>query len=150
MIKTHLAIGLAVALYFLPFVNDEFIFFSMVIISTLLPEAGSVLTFIKKKKSPKPEKNPGSVRVIHTYTFAVAVSIFFALFYPVLALPFFIGYSFHLFADSFTIQGIKPFWPLKYTSTGPVRVGGSMERGIFVSFILVDLVLGIVFLATRF
>ena len=75
----------------------------------------------------------------------MTVSVFFALvfaFYiPVLALPFFAGYSIHLLADSFTIEGIKPFWPLQRVLEGKIHTGGTIEEGIFFTFILIDVLL---------
>ena len=60
---------------------------------------------------------------------------------PVLALPFFLGYAMHLLTDSFTVEGIRPFWPFKSVSKGMLRVGGSIEQAIFIGFCIVDLVL---------
>jgi membrane-bound metal-dependent hydrolase YbcI (DUF457 family) len=74
-------------------------------------------------------------------TLCIAVSILFALALPVLALPFFLGYSSHLLADSFTQEGITPFWPWKRNSKGILRTGGSVELGIFIGFAVADAIL---------
>lgn len=142
--KTHLAIGLAVALYFLPFVNNEFIFFPVVVVASMIPDIDSAFSVVGKKRIFKPiQLMTGHRGILHTYTFCMAVSILFAFFVPVLALPFFLGYSFHLFADSFTVMGIKPFWPFKMKSKGVVKTGGPIDKGIFVVFVIIDVVLSI-------
>ncbi len=138
--RTHLAIGAAVALYFLPHVNNQLAFIPILIISTLLPDMDRIigpskLMFWKKDSS----ETPNHRGMFHSYTFCILLSVLFAFFSPLLALPFFLGYSTHLFADSFTVKGIKPFWPLKVTSSGKVSTGGTLEITVFWVFILVDL-----------
>lgn len=140
--RTHLAIGIGVALYFLPHIKNPFAFFPLMLVSTLLPDLDrnfgfSKLMFWKKDDS----ETPNHRGFFHSYTFCVLASILFALFLPILALPFFLGYSMHLFADSFTIKGIKPFWPLKTFSKGKIITGGKIEITLFWVFVLIDSVL---------
>ena len=54
---------------------------------------------------------------------------------------FFIGYSIHLILDSFTRDGIQPFWPLKTRSSGFIASGGRIEETLFFSLILLDVFL---------
>ena len=63
---------------------------------------------------------------------------------------FFMGYSVHLIADSFTKSGIQPFWPLKTRSKGPISTGGKIEDSIFVFLVLVDAMLIILSFAIWF
>ena len=79
--------------------------------------------------------------VIHSYTVCISVALIFAFFYPIFALPFFLGYSFHLLADSFTPRGIKPFWTLKFESKGVIKTGGKIESGVFAVFVILDFIL---------
>ena len=95
------------------------------------------LKFWKKDLS----KTPNHRGIFHSYTFAIIVAILLAMFLPILAFPFFLGYSVHLFADSFTVKGIKPFWPLKFTSSGKVATGGKIEIVIFWVFIFINVFL---------
>lgn len=130
--KTHIAIALLVGLYFITHVNNKIIFLPILLVSTLLPDVDRFfgihnLSFWKGN-SPNTSHHRG---ILHTYTFCIAVSIALALFYPILALPFFLGYSTHLFADSFTLNGIKPFWPLRFTSSGSITTGGKRETILF-------------------
>lgn len=145
--KTHLAVGLAVGLYFLPFVTDKVLFIPVILIASLLPDIDSGFSQLGRKKIFKPIQWTVSHRgIIHSYTLCIALSLVLAFFYPVLALPFFLGYSFHLLLDSFTVNGIKPFWPLKFKSSGKIRSGGRVESGIFITFV----VLGILFFSRLF
>lgn len=147
--RTHLAIGLAVALYFVPYVNNKIIFFCVVMIATLLPDIDSSMSKIGKKKIFAPvQMMVGHRGILHTYTFAVGASIVLMFFFPIASLPFFLGYSFHLLADSFTTNGIKPFWPLKYKSAGKIRTGGHIDKVLFVTFVIIDLVLLITLIAS--
>ena len=140
--KTHLAIGLAAALYFSTQVGKPLIFIPIVLFSSLFPDVDSGFSYIGRKKIAKPVQLGTEHRgIIHSYTAAIILSFIIAYFYPLLALPFFLGYSFHLFADSFTIQGIRPFWPLKGVSKGLVATGGKIDKVIFYTFVLIDLVL---------
>ena len=140
--KTHLVIGLAFALLFLPGVNHKLIFLPVVLICSLLPDIDSPgsqfghhwyyrpLQFVSKHRG-----------AFHSLTFCILGSLIFAFIFPILALPFFLGYSSHLIADSFTQEGITPFWPLKRVSSGIVRTGGHTEKGVFIVFLVVDVIL---------
>jgi inner membrane protein len=139
--RTHLAIGLASAFYFLPRVNSKLIFLAVVIISTLLPDLDRGMNFFKFDYWRGKPPTPGHRSFLHSYTICILVAILLAFIYPLLALPFFLGYSLHLFADSFTMRGIKPFWPLKFTSSGKISTGGKMESVIFFVFVLIDVFL---------
>ena len=76
----------------------------------------------------------------HSFTFCLIVTILFVWYVPVLAFPFFLGYSLHLIEDAWTTDGIKPFWPLNKVSKGKVQTGGSLEETVFFIFIVLDLV----------
>ena len=54
--------------------------------------------------------------------------------------------SSNLLSDSFTKMGITPFWPYSRTSKGLLVSGGVVERGIFASFVIVDVLLLFVYL----
>ena len=137
--RTHLAIGTAIFLYFLPFVRHKILFIPVVLISSLLPDIDSSFSQIGKKKIFRPVQAVFKHRgALHSYTVCIIISLVFAFFYPIIALPFFLGYSSHLLADSFTVMGIRPLWPLKYTSKGVVKTGSLVDRAIFFSFLIFD------------
>ena len=140
--RTHLALGVAVGLFMLPHVNNKLIFLPIVLLASLLPDVDSGFSSLGKRWFMKPVqwfvKHRG---VFHSLTFAILVSLVIAFFWPVGALPFFLGYSFHLLADSFTPDGIKAFWPLKFVSKGRIKTGGRIEDGIFLVFLVLDVLL---------
>lgn len=142
--RTHLVIGIGVALYFLdiPQLQHDRIFFLIVVAASLFPDLESGLLSIRGPLRMRfTQKVHERMGFLHTYTFCIAVSIFLALFQPILAFPFFLGYSFHLFADSFTPEGIKPFWPINKISKGHIPAGGNLDMMIFYMMILIDLAL---------
>jgi membrane-bound metal-dependent hydrolase YbcI (DUF457 family) len=52
--------------------------------------------------------------------------------FPVIALGFFLGYGLHLFADSFTKEGITPFYPFsRMKSSGGITTGGKPSLEFF-------------------
>ena len=140
--KTHLAIGIAVAIYFSNYVTNPFMFIPIVLIASLIPDIDSGFSYFGKKPIFRPLQWTTIHRgLIHSYTICILFSLIIALFLPLIALPFFIGYSFHLFADSFTLKGIKPFWPLKFVSKGHVKVGGKIDKTLFYTFVVIDIIL---------
>lgn len=140
--RTHLAIGIGIALYFLPHVTNKLLFIPIVLIASLMPDIDSVSSYVGNPKLFRPIQMIVNHRgIFHSYTFAIAITLLLAFFYPVSALPFFLGYSFHLLADSFTVQGIRPFPPFKAESKGLIRTGSKVEQGILLVFILIDIVL---------
>lgn len=140
--KTHLAIGVSAALYFLPLVNYKLLFVPAVIIATLLPDLDSAFSKIGKNNGGGIIQGVlGHRGLLHSYTFCILFSMIFAFFYPILALPVFLGYSFHLLADSFTVRGIKPLWPLKFVSKGNLTTGGKSEDIVFWVFIIINVIL---------
>jgi membrane-bound metal-dependent hydrolase YbcI (DUF457 family) len=135
--KTHIALGIGIALFFLPHINEKLIFFSVVLASSILPDLGTVIS----KDNKKLFSFPGSqslYKASHSYTICVPIALILAFFYPVLALPFFLGYSFHLALESFTIDGIQPFWPYKKKSTGPIAPGGRVDQTVFYMLLIFD------------
>lgn len=131
MFKTHLMLALTVALLLLPYVEDKWLFVPLVLFSTLLPDIDSMHSFLGRKWFFRPlqwfVKHRG---MLHSLTFCLLITGLFALFIPVLALGFFIGYGLHLFGDSLTVEGVRLWWPSKVENRGPMRTGGRVERGV--------------------
>jgi len=141
LFKTHIAIGLFAVIFFFPHVNHKLIFVPVVLIASILPDIDSGFSTLGRKGIFRPlqffTKHRG---IFHSFTFCVAVSILFAFFFPRIAFAFFLGYALHLLADSWTIEGIKPFWPLRTNLKGRVRVGGVIEGTVFIVFVLLDVI----------
>lgn len=142
MKRTHLIIALAFALLFLPRVNYKLIFLPVVLVCSLLPDIDTPNSQFGNKWYFRPLQFVSKHRgILHSLSFCILFSIVLAFIFPILALPFFLGYSSHLIGDSFTQEGITPFWPWKKSSKGMIRTGGRAEKGIFLVFLIVDVLL---------
>jgi len=142
LFRTHFVLGLLGLLYFLPVVNYTLVFGIVVIIAAILPDIDSTRSYIGNKFYLRPLQWATKHRgILHSFSFCMLISFLFAFFIPILAFPFFLGYSIHLIADSFTIEGIRPFWPWKQEIEGKIATGGKIEQGIFYGIILADILL---------
>ncbi|MEI6849783.1 MAG: metal-dependent hydrolase [archaeon] len=132
MLRTHLAITTLLILLFIPHVTFKVIFVIVALIATLIPDIDMTHSVMGKYNILRPiqwfVKHRG---IFHSFTLALLFSLLFAFYLPILALPFFLGYSSHLIADSFTIDGIRPFWPLKDELKYKLRTGSRVESTIF-------------------
>ena len=142
LIKTHLAVTLFFVLLFISFVKLPLLFLVVALLSTYIPDIDSKHSKIGHHFFLRPiqwfAKHRGFV---HSFTFLILVTLGFALFFPIISLAFFVGYGSHLIADSFTVEGIKPFYPFKKSTSGSIRTGGISETNILVFFILIDFIL---------
>ena len=141
LMRTHLAIGLFAMIFFLPHVNNKLIFIPAVLIASILPDIDSHFSHIGRSKAMRPLQVFTEHRgMFHSFTFAIIISAIFAFYLPVLAFGFFLGYGLHLLADSWSVEGIRPFWPSHASTHGRVRVGGFMEETIFIVFVILDVI----------
>lgn len=142
LLRTHIAFAILIMLLFISHINSPWIFILMVLVGTVLPDLDTSSSSWGRHFIFRPLqffiKHRG---IIHSLTIAVAISILLSVYWPVVSLGFFVGYSFHIVLDSFTREGIQPFWPLKAKSYGFISSGGKIEDSIFVFLILVDIVL---------
>lgn len=147
MFKTHVALAVAVGLAVVPHVTHPYSFFPLLILATLLPDIDSMHSFLGQYKLFRPLQWFVSHRgMIHSMTLCLAITFLLALFVPVVALPFFVGYGLHLFADSVTIEGIRLWWPWSDEVRGKIRTNGRVEKIIFYAlcFVIVVLVVRLV------
>lgn len=142
LIRTHLAITLFFVLALLSIVEHKLIFFIVALIATFIPDIDSRFSSIGRPKINRLLQFFTRHRgIIHSFTFLILLTIPLVLFFPAIALGFFLGYSSHLIADSFTYDGIKPFWPYKGISRGIIKTGRKSEVSVLVLFIILDLFL---------
>jgi len=131
---------------FMQQVENQFLFILMVLVATIIPDLDSGFSSYGRHMIFRPlqffVKHRG---IIHSFSAAVLLSVLLAVFYPILSFGFFIGYSVHLICDSFTREGIQPFWPLKVRSSGFIRTGGKIEESLFFSLIFVDIIMFFIF-----
>lgn len=140
--RTHLAISLAVGMEFLPYVSNKLFFLAVLFVATILPDIDSGVSNIGNRPWARPfQWLSGHRGVFHSYTFCFLLTGLLVIYYPSTSLAFFTGYAFHLFADSFTVMGIRPFWPFKQVSNGIVVTGGKTDSIIFWTFVLIDIAL---------
>ena len=140
LFRTHFAFIVLIVLLFLPRITNQFIFIALALFVTFLPDIDipfSKLGHIKFFRFLQIfVKHRG---VLHSLTFCIIFSIILTFFWPVAVFGFFTGYAFHLIADSFTKEGIEPFWPYKKRARGFIKTGGYMESILFVFLILADI-----------
>ncbi|MFH1500322.1 MAG: metal-dependent hydrolase [archaeon] len=142
LVRTHIAFSILIILLFIPhiqFVND-WIFIGVLLLATLLPDIDSGFSTINEVTRLKFFKYLTKHRgVIHSFTVCVIITILLAFFIPTISLAFFLGYASHLFADSFTVEGIKPFWPFDVKSHWRFKTGSVTETSLFVFLLFFDL-----------
>jgi inner membrane protein len=142
MFRTHLVFGILLGLVFLNIfgISNPWLFIFVVMIGSSLPD----IDFHKSKIGSwfKPLASMfnfllGHRGMIHSLVGAFIIYLLFMLFFgSTYAGAVFIGYSSHLFLDSFTPMGIRPFWPLKPKLNGIVRSGGIFELILFFLFLV--------------
>jgi len=142
MFKTHIAIAVFAILIFIPHIDYPLIFSIVALVASVLPDIDSFHSRVGNNIIAKPLQFMTKHRgIIHSLTMAVLISLIISFFSPLIALPFFLGYAIHVFTDSFTVDGIVPFWPYKGESKGFLKTGKYSEMALFVVFIVLDLVL---------
>jgi len=129
-------------LLFISVVEYKFAFVLVALFATFIPDADSKFSTLGKRKSLRILqffiKHRG---VMHSFSFLILVTLVLVLFFPIISLGFFLGYGIHLLADSFTVQGIRPFYPLKKKSYGRIKTGKRSETIVFVFFLVGNLML---------
>ncbi|MFH1710801.1 MAG: metal-dependent hydrolase [Nanoarchaeota archaeon] len=142
MLKTHLVLSLLVVIMFFSHISNKAVFIAVILFATIIPDIDTGFSTAGKNIFFKPlqffVKHRG---IFHSFTFCIIASFIIAYFWPILALPFFLGYGFHLILDSFTKAGIMPFWPWRKTSSWRVTTGSRVETSLFIILIVIDLLM---------
>lgn len=142
LIRTHLALIIAVILLFIPHLHNQFLFAVIALAATFLPDIDTGFSTLGKRKEFRFLQFFVRHRgFIHSLTFCLLITLILVYFLPSIALPFFLGYSLHLFGDAFSIEGIQPFWPYRKVSNWRFKTGSLTETSFFVSLILLDILL---------
>lgn len=142
LFKTHLAINFFFALFFSNYIQHKTIFIALVLFATAFPDIDNLNSYISKKARTLSKIVHFFFKhrdFFHSITFVVLLSFLLMFLSANIAFPFFIGYTFHILADSFTVEGIRIFWPLKTRTKGKIRTNGLIEKIIFYAFILLDI-----------
>lgn len=142
LLRTHLALMVLIVSLFISKVNSQFLFVAVCLIATMLPDIDTGFSTLGKMKGFRPLQFFTRHRgMIHSFTFCIVISILLAVFWPSASFAFFLGYSVHLFLDSFTKDGIMPFWPCRKTSSGFFKTGSLTETTIFLVLVFADILL---------
>jgi len=145
--KTHMAFSFLFALVLLPIlsVGNTFLYFGIVLVSSILPDIDS--------PSSKASRKFGIIGKIARF-FTKHRGVFHSLWIPLLSswlfyvyvgrifgMAFFIGYFSHLLIDGFTKAGINFLHPfLNLRMNGFVETGSSIETVFFLVFILLIII----------
>ncbi len=152
LVRTHIVIGAFLGIVFWRAVDSPIAFGIMVLIGSVLPDIdnafSNVGSFANVRNNTAGNNVFGNMMqgfqehrgFIHSLTCAFILSVVLAVFIPVLAFGFFLGYAIHLFADSFTREGVVPFWPYSGRAHGMLVKGSMSERAIFFVFAFLDIV----------
>jgi len=145
LIRTHLAITLFFVLLLITSVTSlsgKIIFVIVALIATFIPDVDSRFSTVGRRKIARVlqwfTKHRG---ITHSFTFLLAITLILVLFFPVISLGFFLGYGLHLLSDAFTIDGIRPLYPLKRKTKGSLRTGGKIEVSLLAIFIVLDILM---------
>ena len=129
---SHLVFGMLFAIFYLDFfpVNFKFIFFSLVLLGSLLPDIDHPNSFVGKYFKPIGwfVDHRG---FFHSFSFLIILTIICYTVFPsqlFLAIP--LGYFAHLFADSLTKEGVMLVYPFKIKIRGFISTGSILEHAI--------------------
>jgi membrane-bound metal-dependent hydrolase YbcI (DUF457 family) len=135
--KTHLLFGLLLAVLWVEFISAQ-----NAVLTLLLILLGSLLPDIDEKSSLLGRRVPilsyftKHRSFFHSVIFGVSCVIVLSFIVSVHhVLAFSAGFIGHLLLDAITPMGVKPFWPSQVKIKGFVKVGGLLEKLIFVLFI---------------
>lgn len=138
LFRTHLIIALFFILLF--FNSASLIFIIIFLFASIIPDIDSPFSKVGKhfRFFNFFMKHRG---IIHSFTFLFLIGIFLFFFAREILFPFVFGYSLHLILDGITIQGIRPFYPIRFRIGGFMKTGKIIENVFFIVFLLADLFL---------
>ncbi|MBS3079331.1 metal-dependent hydrolase [Candidatus Pacearchaeota archaeon] len=147
LFKTHFALSIFFILLMFVFVDNKIGFIIFALIGFVIPDMDSKYSKFGRNIFFRPLqfflKHRG---FFHSLTFGFLMAVVLGIFFPIASLGFFIGFSSHIIGDSFTIEGIAPFWPLKKRSYGFIETGSFFESIVFYSLVFIDTLLLILLL----
>ena len=141
LLKTHLAITLFFALLFSSGFYYPVFFIAIALLATILPDIDTFNSYIGRKARIISKilsfftKHRG---FFHSFSCSVLFTILLLFISPFIASAFFAGYSIHILADSFTVEGVELFWPLRKKVNGRIKTSGITEKLLFCLFVILD------------
>lgn len=148
MYYTHLAFGFLTAVSLMNLFNtgNRYIFLSLVLVGSLLPDLDHPDSKFGKKAgilSKIIESVFGHRGLMHTFYIAAAIALLiYYIFRPAYGIAIFLGYMSHLVIDGFTKQGINFLHPLsKLHLSGFVETGSVIEKGIAILIVIASVMI---------
>ncbi len=142
MFKTHLAFAIFFSLFLIHYfnINSPILFSLTFIFASILPDIDTSRSKIGIRAWPFSNIISlifGHRGFFHTIWLpALAFTILFATNYHIIGFAFFSGYLLHLLCDLFTLEGVRPFYPLwNKRFSGCLKTGSFLEH--FLLFVLV-------------
>lgn len=148
LFRTHIAFGLLASLLSLKYLEVPNIYTFMILtcLAAVLPDIDESKSRIGRQTGPLSwliEKIFGHRNIFHSIFPLIGIALLFIYFLKLdmIGTAFLIGYSSHLFIDSFTHMGIGLLYPLSNKRIrGFVKTGGIAEHVLFIMLILANIV----------
>ena len=150
LFKTHLAFGILLWLIIKPYFNiNNYLFLSIIILTSLLPDIDKSNSLLGKKIKPISfiiEKLFGHRKLFHSLLFWTVISALIWRYagksYAIITL---LGISSHLIADALTKQGINFLYPVSQ-----FRIAGFIETGSLLETIFLLTIIGTIIITILF
>jgi len=140
---THLLFSVLIGLYLLPYFNfNKIIFISLIAFFSLVLDIDKANSKLGKKLgliSILINFIFGHRKLFHSLLFIVAGYLILS-FSSLLAISFLIGTLSHLILDSFTKEGVRPFYPLKFHIRNYIKTGSIIEIILAIIFLLLIII----------
>ncbi|MFH1248809.1 MAG: metal-dependent hydrolase [archaeon] len=146
LVKTHILISLLVFLFLFNSIDNQLVFFAVMMLSTTLPDIDCGSSYISNRLTSLVRLFTFFARhrgFFHSITAAILFSAILLPFSSLVSLAFFLGYSLHILSDSFTSAGITAFWPSKSIIRGRIATGGFSEKLLFIFLIAVNFIVAL-------
>ncbi|MBR9676116.1 metal-dependent hydrolase [Candidatus Woesearchaeota archaeon] len=141
--RTHLVFGYLILFSYLLIFNQKITLalFLIVFFASLLADVDIKSSFIGRRTKVVAYVF-GHRGFFHTIWAALLLSV---IIYELLgrgeSVVFFLAYTSHLVLDGFSKKGVKPFYPLKFSMKGGIKVGKGKEKMLFFASLIFLLVL---------
>ena len=143
LFKTHISFAFLISLFIYPyFTLPAIISMTLICISSILPDLDHHNSKISNKNPLRfitklILKHRG---ILHSLFTPFLIYLILLIINKELAILIVIGYTSHLFIDSFTKRGIKPLHPLfNFKIKGNTRTNSIMEKSLF--FLIITIIL---------
>jgi inner membrane protein len=142
--QTHILFAFLVAIHLKDYFNADIWFVILVFLGSLLPDLDESKSFIGRRVFLVPWLSKllfGHRGIYRSLLFGTIVGFLVGLFAGYAhGVAIFVGYVSHLLLDGLTEEGVVLVWPLKWRLKGWIKVGGLLEKALFIVILLFVLV----------